>query len=114
MAITNILLSLVDQPEELALGAIETCVAVAGALGAKVEASAIEEDSSVRPQVGLSSAVASTALRGVSDARGLPETNGIDLLLMGAYRDSRLNQMTWRGATKTVISGLPCWVMMSH
>ena len=29
--------------------------------------------------------------------------NAIDLLVMGAYRHSRLNEMVWGGATKTVI-----------
>jgi len=40
--------------------------------------------------------------------------NAIDLLVMGAYRHSRLNQTVWGGATKTVIGQPPCWVMMSH
>jgi nucleotide-binding universal stress UspA family protein len=40
--------------------------------------------------------------------------NAIDLLVMGAYRHSRLNEMVWGGATKTVIGKPPCWVMMSH
>ena len=40
--------------------------------------------------------------------------NAIDLLIMGAYRHSRLNETVWGGATKTVIARPPCWVMMSH
>jgi nucleotide-binding universal stress UspA family protein len=40
--------------------------------------------------------------------------NAIDLLVMGAYRHSRLNEVVWGGATKTVIGRPPCWVMMSH
>jgi nucleotide-binding universal stress UspA family protein len=40
--------------------------------------------------------------------------NAIDLLIMGAYRHSRLNETVWGGATKTVIGQPPCWVMMSH
>lgn len=40
--------------------------------------------------------------------------NAIDLLVMGAYRHSRLNQVVWGGATKTVIGQPPCWVMMSR
>jgi nucleotide-binding universal stress UspA family protein len=40
--------------------------------------------------------------------------NGIDLLVMGAYRHSRLNEIIWGGATKTVIGRPPCWVMMSR
>ncbi len=42
------------------------------------------------------------------------EANSIDLLVMGAYRHSRLNEIVWGGATKTVIGRPPCWVMMSH
>jgi nucleotide-binding universal stress UspA family protein len=42
------------------------------------------------------------------------QTNAIDLLVMGAYRHSRLNEIVWGGATKTVIGRPPCWVMMSR
>jgi nucleotide-binding universal stress UspA family protein len=41
-------------------------------------------------------------------------SNRIDLLVMGAYRHSRLNEIIWGGATKTVIGRPPCWVMMSR
>jgi len=37
-----------------------------------------------------------------------------DLLVMGAYGHSRMNEIIWGGATKTVIGRPPCWVMMSH
>jgi nucleotide-binding universal stress UspA family protein len=40
--------------------------------------------------------------------------NAIDLLVMGAYHHSRLNETVWGGVTKTVIGRPPCWVMMSH
>jgi nucleotide-binding universal stress UspA family protein len=40
--------------------------------------------------------------------------NAIDLLVMGAYRHSRLNQFVWGGASSTVIGRPPCWVMMAH
>jgi nucleotide-binding universal stress UspA family protein len=42
------------------------------------------------------------------------KANVIDLLVMGAYRHSRLNEFVWGGATKTVIGRPPCWVMMSR
>jgi nucleotide-binding universal stress UspA family protein len=42
------------------------------------------------------------------------KANAIDLLVMGAYRHSRLNEIVWGGVTKTVIGRPPCWVMMSH
>jgi len=35
-------------------------------------------------------------------------------LVMGAYRHSRLSQVVWGGATKTVIGQPPGWVMMSR
>jgi nucleotide-binding universal stress UspA family protein len=41
-------------------------------------------------------------------------SHAIDLLVMGAYQHSRLNEIVWGGATKTVIGRPPCWVMMSH
>jgi nucleotide-binding universal stress UspA family protein len=42
------------------------------------------------------------------------KANAIDLLIMGAYRHSRLNEFVWGGATKTIIGRPPCWVMMSR
>src|ERR1700726_3503648 len=42
------------------------------------------------------------------------EANAIDLLIMGAYRHSRLNETLWGGATKTIVARPPCWVLMSH
>jgi hypothetical protein len=38
----------------------------------------------------------------------------IKSLVMGAYRHSRLNEIVWGGATKTVIGRPLCWVMMSR
>jgi nucleotide-binding universal stress UspA family protein len=40
--------------------------------------------------------------------------NAIDLLVMGGYRHTRLNEIVWGGVTRTVIGRPPCWVMMSH
>ena len=42
------------------------------------------------------------------------KANAIDLLVMGAYGHSRLSEIVWGGATKTVIGRPPCWVMMSR
>jgi nucleotide-binding universal stress UspA family protein len=42
------------------------------------------------------------------------KANRIDLLVMGAYHHSRLNEIVWGGATKTIIGQPPCWVMMSR
>jgi nucleotide-binding universal stress UspA family protein len=40
--------------------------------------------------------------------------NKSDLLVMGAYRHSRLAEFILGGATYTVVGYPPCWVMMSH
>jgi nucleotide-binding universal stress UspA family protein len=37
-----------------------------------------------------------------------------DLLVMGAYRHSRLAEYILGGATYTIVGQPPCWVMMSH
>lgn len=42
------------------------------------------------------------------------QQNRIDLLVMGAYRHSRLREFIMGGATYTVVGQPPCWVMMSH
>ena len=42
------------------------------------------------------------------------EANATDLLVMGAYHHSRLNEILWGGATKAIIGRPPCWVLMSR
>jgi nucleotide-binding universal stress UspA family protein len=42
------------------------------------------------------------------------EKNAIDLLVMGGYRHSPINQWLWGGMTNTIINSPPCWVMLSH
>ena len=42
------------------------------------------------------------------------EDNAIDLLVMGGFRHSRMNEHIWGGVTSTVINRPPCWVMLSH
>jgi nucleotide-binding universal stress UspA family protein len=41
-------------------------------------------------------------------------SHGMDVMVMGAYHHSRLNEIVWGGVTKTVIGQPPCWVMISH
>ena len=41
-------------------------------------------------------------------------SNAVDLLVMGAYHHSRLNETIWGGVTKTIIGQPPCWVLMSR
>ena len=42
------------------------------------------------------------------------KSNQTDLLVMGAYRHSRLREFVMGGATYAVLGHPPCWVMMSH
>ncbi|MFK4658948.1 nucleotide-binding universal stress UspA family protein [Bradyrhizobium japonicum] len=74
MPIKDVFLPLVGQPRGPALAAIATCVAVAGDLGARITALALEEDVFVRPKViipgDLDSAEASGS-REVSDVQQL-------------------------------------------
>ncbi|WP_063800429.1 universal stress protein [Bradyrhizobium lablabi] len=42
------------------------------------------------------------------------QKNAIDLLVMGAYRHSRLREFFMPGATYTVVGSPPCWVLMTH
>lgn len=42
------------------------------------------------------------------------KAKAIDLPVMGAYRYTRLTEIVWGGATKTVIGRPSCWVMMSR
>ena len=42
------------------------------------------------------------------------KNHGIDLLVMGAYRHSRLREFFLPGATYTVVGQPPCWVLMTH
>jgi nucleotide-binding universal stress UspA family protein len=44
----------------------------------------------------------------------LVRARAADLLVMGAYGHSRLNEWVWGGMTKTVIGRPPCWVILSH
>src|ERR1700739_1843530 len=75
MAIKDIFLPLVGEPDAAAVAAIDKCVAVAGDLGARVTAMAVEEDVMVRPEVVISDDLDNTAaveaVRSVSNARGL-------------------------------------------
>ena len=54
MAIRDIFLPLVGEPDATAIAAIDKCVAVAGDLGARISAMAVEEDIPVRPKVMIS------------------------------------------------------------
>ncbi len=40
--------------------------------------------------------------------------NGIDLLVMGGYGHSRLRELAFGGATKSIMQSMTCPVMTSH
>ena len=40
--------------------------------------------------------------------------NSIDLLVMGGYGHSRLRELVFGGATRTIMQSMTCPVMMSH
>ena len=42
------------------------------------------------------------------------EEHKIDLLVMGAYGHSRIREFILGGATKSVLSRPPTWVLLSH
>src|SRR5260370_9702556 len=75
MAIKDILLPLVGEPSAAAIVAIDKCMAMAGNIGARVTAVAVEVNVLVRPKVTISTdldnTAAAEAVRSVSDAHGL-------------------------------------------
>ena len=75
MAIKDIFLPLVGEPNAAAIAAIDKCMAVSSGFGAHVTAVAAEESLFIRPKVMISSDLKNTeqpeALRSVTDARGL-------------------------------------------
>jgi nucleotide-binding universal stress UspA family protein len=97
MAIKDILLPLVGEPNAAAIAAIDKCVAVAGDFGARVTAMAVEEDLLVRPKVVISSdlenAAAAEALRSVSDARGLLKAFEAAANRFSVRNEQRLNRL---------------------
>ena len=42
------------------------------------------------------------------------DRNAIDLLVMGGYRHSPVNEWFWGGMTNTIINDPPCWVLLSR
>lgn len=98
MAIKDILLPLVGEPSAAALGAIDKCIAVAGGLGARIIAIAVEEEILVRPKVVISAdienAEAIAAERSVSDARGLLKAFGVSASRLAVRNEQRLTRLT--------------------
>jgi nucleotide-binding universal stress UspA family protein len=94
MSIKDVLLPLVGEPEMAAVAAIDKCVAVAGDIGARVTAIAIEERIAVRPRVMVSADLENTEaaemVRSVSDARGLLQATNAAALRFGVSSENRL------------------------
>ena len=66
---------------------------------------------------GLTAAFETIEIAGSSIGKVLSqyvEDNAIDLLVMGGFGHSRLNEHLWGGVTTSVINQPPCWVMLSH
>src|SRR5579864_8120441 len=62
---------------------------------------------------GIKASFATVKIEGSSIGKILEahvRSSAADLLVMGAYHHSRLNEIIWGGATKTVIGRPPCWV----
>jgi len=97
MAIKDILLPLVGEPSGAACGAIDKCVAVAGGLGARIIAIAVEEEIPIRPKVVISAdienAEAIAAERSVSDARGLLKAFGASASRLAVRNEQRLTRL---------------------
>jgi nucleotide-binding universal stress UspA family protein len=94
MAIKDIFLPLVGEPDAVAIAAIDKCVVLAGHLGARVSAIAVEEDIPVRPTVTVSndldSTVAVEAVRSVTDARGLLNAFDFAAIRFGVRNEQKL------------------------
>ena len=97
MAIKDIFLPLVGEPDAVAIAAIDKCVAVAGDLGARVSAMAVEEDIPVRPTVTVSNDLDNTAaveaVRSVSDARGLLKAFDFAAIRFGVRNEQKLSRL---------------------
>lgn len=96
MPIKDVLLPLVGEPGEQAAAAIDKCVAVAGHLGARVLALAIEQDVQVRPQAinpDLDNAEAAEAFRSVTDVRGLLGAFDRAAVRFGVRAEQRLQRV---------------------
>lgn len=96
MAILDVFLPLLGEPDAAAIAAIDKCVAVAGDLGARVAAMAVEEDIAVRPMVMISNDLDNTgaveAVRSVSDARGLLKAFDAAAIRFGVRSEQTLSR----------------------
>ena len=98
MAIKDILLPLVGEPDAAAIAAIEKCMAVAGDIGARVTAIAVEEEIVVRPTVMIAADLADVglaeAVRSVTDAGGLLRATDLAAVRFGVGCDHQLIRLS--------------------
>ncbi len=84
-------------PDAAAIAAIDKCVAVAGDIGARVTAIAVEDEIVVRPKVTISSDLENTAaveaLRSVSNAHGLLKAFDAAANRFGVRNEQRLSRL---------------------
>src|ERR1700722_15723567 len=106
MAIKDMFLPLVGEPDAAAVAAIDKCVAVAGHFGARVTAIAVEEDITVRPKVVIPDDLDNTAAvesqRSVSDARGLLKAFDAAAPRFGIRNEQRLSRLAASDIPKNV------------
>jgi nucleotide-binding universal stress UspA family protein len=106
MPIKDILLPLVGEPSPAAIVAIEKCTAVAGDIGARVTAMAVEQDILVRPQVMISADLDNTAaaeqVRSVSNAHGLLQAFDVAANRIGVHNDQRLEVLAAADIAATI------------
>src|SRR5512140_1602179 len=96
MPIKDILLPLTGDADAAAIAAIDKCAAVAGDIGARVTAIAVENEVAVRPKVTISSDLenmaAAEAVRSVSNAHNLLQAFDAAANRFGVRNEQRLGR----------------------
>ena len=104
MPIKDVLLPLVGEPDASTIAAIDKCVAVAGDIGARVTALAVEEDILVRPKVMISAdldnTAAAEAVRSVTNAQGLLNAFDAAAIRFGVRNEQRLSRLADGGYSR--------------
>src|SRR6202035_4456555 len=97
VAIKDILLPLVGEPDAAAIAAIDKCAAVAGDIGARVTAMAVETEVMARPKVTISSDLETTAaaeaVRSVSNAHHLLQAFDAAANRFGVRNEQKLSRL---------------------
>ena len=97
MPIKDVLLPLVGEPSAASIAAIDKCMAVAGDVGARVTAIAVEEEIVVRPRLIISGDLANAdvaeAVRSVTDAQGLLKATDAAAIRFGVRCEPMLSRL---------------------